>query len=204
MKNIEAHYDEMFELFSSEDFLERKGVSTEVPFFICHYDAAEQIKADGVAKLLHEKLNTFGVKALHIDLYQLMIDKMKENDDLEWTLENESKVNHDNLLTDMRAQLNVKTEIAPIVAKKIAEEPYRITLVTGIGACYPIFEAHELLTNLSSVITTVPLVLFFPGDYVQSAGSGASLHLFGRREGRGYYRAFDIETFLKMRSSVTR
>ena len=200
MEKIESHFDDMYRLFSSEDFLQRKGVSTEVPFFICHYKAEEQVKADGVAKLLHEKLNNSGIQALHIDLYQLMIEKMKETDDLDWTLENESKVNHDNLLTDMRAQLNVKTEIAPIVAKKIAEAEPRIVFVTGIGACYPIFEAHELLTNLSNIITTIPLVLFFPGDYVQTPGSGASLHLFGRQEGRGYYRAFDVETFIKMNS----
>ena len=201
MEKIESHFDDMYRLFSSEDFLQRKGVSTEVPFFICHYKAEEQVKADGVSKLLHEKLNNSGIKALHIDLYSLMIEKMKETDDLDWTLENESKVDHDNLLTDMRAQLNVKTEIAPMVAKRISEAEPRIVFVTGIGACYPIFEAHELLTNLSNIITTIPLILFFPGDYVQTPGSGASLHLFGRQEGRGYYRAFDVETFIKMNSS---
>ena len=199
MKKIESHFDELYTLFASEDFLTRKGVSTEVQFFICHYDAAEQVKSDEVAKLLIEKLNTQGIKTLHVDLYKVMIDKMRENDDLDWTLQNESTVNHENLLTDMRAQLNVKTEIAPMIAEMIAADDYRLVIVTGIGACYPIFEAHELLTNLSEIVTSVPLVLFFPGDYVQTPGTGASLHLFGRPEGRGYYRAFDIETFLKMR-----
>jgi len=202
MDRIEAHFDEMYALFSSEEFLQRRGVSTEVPFFICHYDPKEQIAADDVAKLLHEKLNTAGIKTLHIDLYQLMIEKMRESDDLDWTLENESKVNHDNLLTDMRAQLNVKTVIAPAIDDMIKCDEIRLVLVTGIGACYPIFEAHELLTNLSSIITDVPLVLFFPGEYMQTPGSGASLHLFGRKEGRGYYRAFDVETFLKMNTSA--
>ena len=199
MKNIESHFDELYALLSSEDFLTRKGVSTEVPFFICHYDAAEQVKSDEVAKLLIEKLNTQGTKTLHVDLYKVMIEKMRENDDLDWTLQNESTVNHENLLTDMRAQLNVKTEIAPMIAEMIAADDYRLVIVTGIGACYPIFEAHELLTNLSEIVTSVPLVLFFPGDYVQTPGTGASLHLFGRPEGRGYYLAFNIETFRKMR-----
>ena len=198
MKNIESHFDELYSLLSSEDFLMRKGVSTEVPFFICHYDAAEQVKSDGVVKLLVEKLNAQGVKTLHVDLYQVMIEKMRENDDLDWTLENESAVDHGNLLVDMRAQLNVKTEIAPRVAERIKADGCRLVIVTGIGACYPVFEAHELLTNLSEIVADVPLVLFFPGDYVQTPGSGASLHLFGRADGRGYYRAFDIETFVKM------
>lgn len=198
MKKIESHFDELYTLLSSEDFLSRKGVSTEVPFFICHYDATEQVQSDGVARLLVEKLNTQGVKTLHVDLYKVMIDKMRENDDLDWTLENESTVDHENLLTDMRAQLNVKSEIAPRVEEMIKADGCRLVIVTGIGACYPIFEAHELLTNLSEIVAGVPLVLFFPGDYVQTPGSGASLHLFGRVEGRGYYRAFDIETFIKM------
>ena len=201
MKNIESHFDELYALLSSEEFLARKGVSTEVPFFICHYDATEQVKSDEVAKLLIEKLNTQGVKTLHVDLYKVMIEKMRENDDLDWTLQNESTVNHENLLTDMRAQLDVKTQITPKVAEMINAEDYRLVLVTGIGACYPIFEARELLTNLSEIVTSIPLVLFFPGDYVQTPGSGASLHLFGRVEGRGYYRAFDVEPFLKMRGN---
>ena len=201
MKNIESHFDELYALLSSEEFLARKGVSTEVPFFICHYDATEQVKSDEVAKLLIEKLNTQGVKTLHVDLYKVMIEKMRENDDLDWTLQNESTVNHENLLTDMRAQLDVKTQITPKVAEMINAEDYRLVLVTGIGACYPIFEARELLTNLSEIVTRIPLVLFFPGDYVQTPGSGASLHLFGRVEGRGYYRAFDVEPFLKMRGN---
>ena len=202
MDRIEAHFEEMYALFSSEEFLLRRGVSTEVPFFICHYDPKEQVEADNVAKLLHEKLNANGVKTLRIDLYELMIEKMRESDDLDWTPQNESTVNHDNLLTDLRAQLNVKSEIAPAIADKIKADANRLVLVTGIGACYPIFEAHELLTNLSNIITDIPLVLFFPGEYVQTPGSGASLHLFGRKEGRGYYRAFDVETFLKMNNSV--
>lgn len=198
MKNIESHFEEIYTLLSSEDFLSRKGVSTEVPFFICHYDATEQSKSDEVAKLLVNRLNTQGVKTLHIDLYKVMIGKMRDNDDLDWTLENESTVDHEGLLTDLRAQLNMKTEIAPMIAETIGADDYRIVIATGIGACYPIFEAHELLSNLAEIVTSIPLVLFFPGDYVQTPGSGASLHLFGRAEGRGYYRAFDIETFLKM------
>ena len=198
MKNIESHFEEIYTLLSSEDFLSRKGVSTEVPFFICHYDATEQSKSDEVAKLLVNRLNTQGVKTLHIDLYKVMIGKKRDNDDLDWTLENESTVDHEGLLTDLRAQLNMKTEIAPMIAETIGADDYRIVIATGIGACYPIFEAHELLSNLAEIVTSIPLVLFFPGDYVQTPGSGASLHLFGRAEGRGYYRAFDIETFLKM------
>ena len=198
MKKIESHFEEIYALLSSEDFLSRKGVSTEVPFFICHYDPSEQAKSDEVAKLLVNRLNTQGVKTLHVDLYKVMIGKMRDNDDLDWTLENESSVDHEGLLTDLRAQLNVKTEIAPMIAETIGADDYRIVIVTGIGACYPIFEAHELLSNLAEIVTSIPLVLFFPGDYVQTPGSGASLHLFGRPDGRGYYRAFDIETFLKM------
>ena len=126
MKNIEAKFDDLYKLLSSEDFLTRKGVSTEVPFFICHYDATEQVKSDGVARLLIEKLNTQGVKTLHVDLYKVMIEKMRENDDLDWTLENESTVDHENLLTDMRAQLNVKTEIAPMIAEMIKVDDHRL------------------------------------------------------------------------------
>ena len=45
---------------------------------------------------------------------------------------------------------------------------------------------------LEEVVERLPLVLFFPGEYRQLPGSGASLALFGRLTGDGYYRAFNI------------
>lgn len=200
MKNITAQFDRLFGLFSAEDFLERRGVSTEVPFFICHYDPKEQVATDEVVKLLHEKLNTQGIKTLHVDLYDMMVGILKKINRLDWLLQNEARFPHSRLLQNLRGQIDVKTVVTPMVESMIKSSDCRLVFVTGVGACYPIFEAHELLTNLSEIVSSIPLVLFFPGDYVQTPGSGASLHLFGRVEGRGYYRAFDVETFIKMRN----
>ena len=198
MEKIESHFDDMYRLFSSEDFLQRKGVSTEVPFFICHYKAEEQVKADGVAKLLHEKLNNSGIKALHIDLYQLMIEKMKEMGVLEMFIERESKIRRERLLKDLRAITDPRTVVVPEISNRIKEANPRIVFLTGIGSCYPIISASVLLENLKDFVATVPLIMFFPGRYEQSSGNGSSLHIFGGIGGRGYYRAYDVETFIDM------
>lgn len=86
----------------------------------------------------------------------------------------------------------LEDEIIPAIAKKLANSSAQVLLLTNIGACYPVLRAHKLLNNLPSVVKRIPLVLFFPGEYRQIPGSGASLELFGRLTGDGYYRAFNI------------
>ena len=49
-----------------------------------------------------------------------------------------------------------------------------------------------MLNNLQSTAKDQPTIMFFPGQYRQEIGSGASLDLFGRIHDDKYYRAFNI------------
>ncbi len=40
-----------------------------------------------------------------------------------------------------------------------------------------------------------PVVLFFPGEYIQVPEKGSQLRLFGTMPGEGYYRAFNMEHY---------
>ena len=62
-----------------------------------------------------------------------------------------------------------------------------VVFITGVGKCFPLVRSHNVLNNLHQVLDSVPVVMFFPGEY-----SGQALHLFGTIKDDNYYRAFKL------------
>ena len=62
-----------------------------------------------------------------------------------------------------------------------------IVFLTGVGKCHPIIASHNILNNLHQVLDTVPVLMFYPGEY-----SGQDLKLFGTMDTHNYYRAFKL------------
>lgn len=183
-------FPRLLSVMTNPKFLSGEAAGAETPFYICPYAIEEQAILDDSISHLVRRLSDASVTPLVIDVFALMIDCLKANDDLDWTYEHESEQSFADLRDDLQSVL--EDEIIPAIAKKLADSSAQVLLLTNIGACYPVLRAHKLLNNLPSVVKRLPLVLFFPGEYRQIPGSGASLELFGRLTGDGYYRAFNI------------
>jgi len=183
-------FSRLLAVMTNPKFLSGEVAGAETPFYICPYDIREQAEMDGAIGNLVHKLGEANVRPLVIDVFALMVERLKANDDLDWTYEHEGTQSFADLRDDLQGVL--EDEIVPALAEKLAESSAQLILLTNIGACYPVLRAHKLLNNLPSVVKRMPLVLFFPGEYRQMPGTGASLELFGRLKGDGYYRAFNI------------
>lgn len=185
-------FERILPVLQNQHLLDLSLSGIEVPFYICPYDAASQVEMDKMVKMLIAQLDSSGIPVLEINLFELLLDCMQQNDDLEWEVEHEPERSKKEMLIELQGILDVETEIVPAIRKRREAFPHRLLFLTGIGACYPVLRAHVLLNNLFTVVTDVPLVLFFPGEYCQVPGSGATLELFGRFRGDGYYRAFNL------------
>lgn len=183
-------FPRLLSVMTNPKFLSGEAAGAETPFYICPYAIEEQAVLDDSISHLVRRLSDASVTPLVIDVFALMIDCLKANDDLDWTYEHEGEQSFADLRDDLQSVL--EDEIIPAIAKKLADSSTQVLLLTNLGACYPVLRAHKLLNNLPSVVKRLPLVLFFPGEYRQIPGSGASLELFGRLTGDGYYRAFNI------------
>lgn len=183
-------FSRLLAVMTNPKFLSGEVAGAETPFYICPYDIREQAEMDGAIGNLVHKLGEANVRPLVIDVFALMVERLKANDDLDWTYEHEGTQSFADLRDDLQGVL--EDEIVPALAEKLAATSAQLILLTNIGACYPVLRAHKLLNNLPSVVKRMPLVLFFPGEYRQMPGTGASLELFGRLKGDGYYRAFNI------------
>ena len=185
-------FQKILPVLQHPSFLNLSLAGVEVPFYICPYDITKQAEMDGMVKNLLSQLALNGISVLEINLFDLLLDCMRKNDDLEWELDHEGECSREDMLSELQGILDVETEIIPAIKARCEGMPHRILFLTGIGACFPILRAHVLLNNLFSVVTKIPLVMFFPGEYCQVPGSGATLELFGRFRGDGYYRAFNL------------
>ena len=63
---------------SSEQFLKKQGLGNEVPFFICPYRPEEDVEMKRLERQLIKQLDQHGVSVLHINLYDLSIEMLKE------------------------------------------------------------------------------------------------------------------------------
>lgn len=192
---MRTYFDKLLKTMTHPRFLSGEAAGAETPFYICPYPIEKSVEMDETVEMLSRKLEEEGIVPLKIDLFKLMISTMKENDDLDWTIDHEHEQSFYELRDDMHSILEEESVIAPQIAKILSDAgpcDRRIIFITNVGACYPVIRAHKLLNNLPSITERTPLVMFFPGEYCQIPGSGASLSLFGKLPGDGYYRAFNI------------
>ena len=188
-------FEKLLAIISNPRFLSGEAAGAETPFYICPYAVADAEPMKEMVAQLTKKLAERNVRVIPVDAFKLMVEILKANDDYDWTLEHEGEQSFAELRDDLHGVLDEANVIAPAIGRMLAEAEgasSKVVFVTNIGACYPVLRAHTLLNNLPSVVGRTPLVLFFPGEYRQIPGSGATLSLFGKLQGDGYYRAFNI------------
>ena len=186
-------YNHLLNVIGSERFLKMQGLGNEIPFFICSFDPA---KTDGIYKEvitpLINKLKHNGVKVLKVDLYDLSLELLKSRGIWERTLETESEISKSELKDLLQSVLDVETHLIPAIGVKMNETDFDVLFLTGVGEVFPYIRSHTVLNNLQSTAKEKPTIMFFPGEYRQSAEKGSSLNLFGKLLDDNYYRAFDI------------
>ena len=185
--------EHLFSVLSGKRFLQMEGLSNEVPFFIYPYDPEDALKVAQAKKRIKNKLATErGISVREVNLYDLSVDILKERGVWERVLALEPAQDKDDFRELLQGMLDPQLHIAPAIRLKIEDGDFDIFFLTGIGEVFPYIRAHNVLNNLQSVVTGMPMLMFFPGRYEQSETLGSSLVLFGRLKDDQYYRAKNI------------
>ncbi|MBQ31844.1 MAG: hypothetical protein CL923_04720 [Deltaproteobacteria bacterium] len=195
MTNLQQQFENHYRVITSAGFLQRQGLANEVPFFISTFSADQQVEAEGLVNSLFMRLQTQGVDVLKIDLFELCLELLEQQGVLEDYLAMESQIKKADLKDALVGALSVQDKIAPAIARKLAEQNWKVLFLCGVGRAYPILRTHTVLSNLQSIVVSQPTVLFFPGRYTFVDGSGASLDLFGNLNEERYYRAFNLNNY---------
>jgi hypothetical protein len=189
--------DRLFDTFRHPDFLSLKGLANEVPIFIHTYDPA---KEDGVRRMvdhLASRLRAVGISLAVVDLFDLILQQLEEEKRLQRIIDTEVTTGKPKLLALLSNLSDPETRLVPRLMRSIGDE-VQLTLLTGAGQVYPFLRTHTVLEAIQPAMAHHPIVLFFPGEYVQD-GNGSQLLLFGAqpipRLNRPYYRAINLDHY---------
>lgn len=187
--------EHLLRVVASPRFLDKQGLGSEVPFFICAYGAEEGLSMGEDRKDLIARLGHAGVQVLDIDLYDLSLEVLKDRGILDQVLEIEAETEKAELKELLQGVLDPQVHLIPAIARRIEAEPHDVIFLSGVGEVYPFLRSHNVLNNLQSTAKDRPTVMFFPGKYTHALATGASLELFGQLHDDKYYRAFNIMNY---------
>lgn len=195
-RDMGAEERHVLAVLSSKRFLRMEGLGNEIPFFIWAYPPQQEIEVqEATGRILSALRSEHGLNVLAVDLFDLSVTLLEERgrgllDRLEDLEPTRSRAD---FCRDLQRMLDPEQHIVPAIKQQIdAEADLDVLVLTGIGRVFPFVRSHNILNNLQRVVTRMPVLTLFPGEYRQSATTGSSLVLFDRLTDDQYYRAKNI------------
>ena len=190
MDDIEQKLNKAEEIIKQPRFRQNKGLGNEVGYYIFDYPAEQElIVRERIKYIVAKSKNSIdGFQVVEFDLYNIIISIIKEKGFLEKCVEFEKTKGFDRITKSVGNMLRISADDNLIVQFiKDNTPPNCVVFLTGIGKCYPILRSHKVLNNLYQLRDTVPVVMFFPGEY-----DCQQLKLFSEIKDDNYYRAFKL------------
>lgn len=190
MDSLEERFDKAERMMQKPSFRQNKGLGNEVGYYIFDYPAEREMYVRERIEYMRKKNEDSSdeYRIVVYDLYQIIIDILKQKGYLEKCFDFEKKRGFDRITKSVGNMLRITSSDSLIVNYIKENTPEQaIVFLTGIGKCYPVLRSHTVLNNLHQVIDRVPVVMFYPGKY-----DGQELVLFGEIKDDNYYRAFKL------------
>lgn len=191
--------DRLFDCLSKPDFLAMRGLANEVPIFVHAYEPQAEDAARQIAASLDGRLNASGIATRTIDLFELVLECLEADKRLQPILEREAALGKVKLLALLRGLTDPSSgAILAALRERLDATDAQLTLIVGVGRVFPFLRTHTVLEAIQPAMTRHPIVLFFPGRYLQTR-EGSQLQLFGTDVNpplsRAYYRAINLADF---------
>ena len=190
MADIIERLDKMEEAIKKPSFRQSSGRANEVNYWIFDYPPEYELEVRERIKYMQNR-NSKGTEEFELvvfDLYDIIIDFLKENDFLEDCYKFEKKKGLERITKAVSNSMKINDDDSYIVQYIKDHTPENaVVFLTGVGKCFPILRSHKVLNNLHQAFVSAPVVMFFPGMYNEQ-----ELILFGEIKDDNYYRAFKL------------
>lgn len=197
--DLNALSERLHRIISSPSFLAMKGLANEVPIFIQTYAPAQEDGLRRMVTALGNRLTSAGTQVSVIDLFELVLRELEAEEMLEDIIRDEPTYSRKDLFDTLKNMSDPTTRLIPRLIGEMGPSGTQLTMLTGAGRVYPFLRTHTILEALQPAMLRHPVVLFFPGEYVQELGGGSSLRLFGTLPSptiyNPYYRATNLDHY---------
>jgi len=192
MSMTQIRLEQLEKIIKEPSFRENKGLGNEVGYYVFDYPPKDELAIREWVRYWTVKNNPAidGFKLVVFDLYDIMLEMLEQEGFLEQCFQFEKKHGMDRIVTAIGRMLKISDNSGGIMVDYIKERTTEnsIMFLVGVGKCYPVLRSHKVLNNLHQVVDTVPVILFYPGEYDEQ-----ELVLFGTiTADENYYRAFKL------------
>ena len=190
MADLTERLDQMEEVIKKPTFRQSLGRANEVNYWVFDYPPERELEVRERIKYMQNRNKKGGedFELVVFDLYDIIIDFLKENDFLEDCFRFEKKKGLDRITKAVSNSMKINDDDSLIVGYIKEHTPDNaVVFLTGVGKCFPILRSHKVLNNLHQAFVKAPVVMFFPGIYNEQ-----ELILFGEIKDDNYYRAFKL------------
>ena len=190
MADLAERLDKMEEEIKKPSFRQSIGRANEVNYWVFDYPPERELEVRERIKYMQNR-NSRGSEDFELvvfDLYDIIIDYLKENDFLEDCYRFERKKGLERITKAVSNSMKINDDDSLIVQYIKEHTPENaVVFLTGVGKCFPILRSHKVLNNLHQAFVKAPVVMFFPGIYNEQ-----ELILFGEIKDDNYYMAFKL------------
>jgi len=187
--SIRERLDTFRNQLSSVKNLNKNKTGGDMKFFIFDYDPKDEIRVREET----EKAVRTNPEIVLFDLYEMMLEVIKENGYFDTIKQMESDYEKSLLLQEVFQPMLALEQTGNVILNRfssnVADDGTHIILITGVGKAYPVIRSHTILNNLQSIFKRNPVVMMYPGRFSVRKGH---LKLFDRLDDDNYYRAFPI------------
>ena len=178
---------------TSDAFRSIECIGNEIACYIFDYQAEDELQVRSHIDLMLGRLASHHseLSVLHLDLFDVVIDYLKQRGLLDKALQMQQTKGDPAVLQALKGPLAAE-KIWDFIASEHNPQDHDLFLLSGVGSAWPMLRAHSLLNCLHTVMGQTPLVMFYPGSF-----DGTTLRLFGQivantsKAGtKPYYRAF--------------
>lgn len=190
MADLSERLDKMEEAIKKPSFRQSSGRANEVNYWVFDYPPERELEVRERIKYMQNRNSKGGeeYKLVVFDLYDIIIDFLKENDFMEECYKFEKKKGLERITKAVSNAMKINDDDSLIVQHIKDNTPDNaVVFLTGVGKCFPILRSHKVLNNLHQAFVKAPVVMFFPGVYNEQ-----ELILFGEIKDDNYYRAFKL------------
>jgi histidyl-tRNA synthetase len=166
--SLTQRLNEILPRITSDDFLGGRGLGNEIAFYIFDYPPEEELRIRQHVQFLLEHIpkRRPGLRVKHINLFDSVIDHLRNRNLLDRCFQKQKDEGDEALLKALSAPLH-ETRIAQVFAEEAQPDQHDLILVSGVGSVFPLVRTHTLLNNLQ-------------------------LRLFDKLKNANYYRAFKL------------
>ena len=190
MADLAERLDKKEEAIKKPSFRQSSGRANEVNYWVFDYPPERELEVRERIKYMQNRNSKGGedFELIVFDLYDIIIDFLKENDFMENCYKFEKKKGLERITKAVSNSMKINDDDSLIVQHIKDNTPDNaVVFLTGVGKCFPILRSHKVLNNLHQAFVKAPVVMFFPGIYNEQ-----ELILFGEIKDDNYYRAFKL------------